>query len=111
MGTTASFLPHISLHHPRKVKHTSEEKGQYLHNEPHLLTRAPCRTIQHLRGKVRPKRHQPRRHKAIPPLIPLGTQRRPGEQGREVERRQRIQHDHLVRGVGVDALIQREERG
>lgn len=42
--------------------------------------------------------------------VPLRVERRAVEQGRQVERGQGVQDDDFVRGVGVDALCEREER-
>ncbi len=60
---------------------------------------------------MRRKRHQLARHKAIPLLIALQTQRRALKQGSEIKRRKRIQHHHLVGGIRIKGVVEREKRG
>lgn len=82
----------------------------YVHDKPHLLRRTHRLALHDLRCEMRRKRDQSTRHEAVLMPVPLRVERRAVEQGRQVERGQGVQDDDFVRGVGVDALREREER-
>jgi hypothetical protein len=57
---------------------------------------------------MRRKWHDLARHERISLLITRDTQRRAVEKRRQVECRERVEDDDLVRGVSVDGVVERE---
>jgi len=62
-----------------------DRKGRDSHNEPDLLRRAPGRTLKYLGSKVRGKRHNLARNKAVMSLVRGQVKRRSVEKCSQIE--------------------------
>jgi hypothetical protein len=87
------------------------EEGGYIHNEPDLLRRRHSLASQDLRRKVGRKWHEFTCNERVALLVTSRAKRWAFEKRSEVESRECVEDNHLVRGIGVDALVEREVGG
>lgn len=79
-----------------------------LHKEANLSGRLVSRTLQNLRGEMGCEWYQFAGYEAATVLITERTQWWSSEQRSQIERRQGVEDNNFMGGVGVDGIVQRE---
>jgi hypothetical protein len=84
--------------------------GEYLHEKAQLPGGLVCGALQDLGREMGGEGHDLACDEGVAALVALDAQGRAVEQSGQVERRQRVEDNDFVGGVGVDGVVERKLR-